>query len=72
MLEEQLSVKCRPELLTKILLSLHKQMITTCIFAFFQPLVNSYSYTDPERLVSPGLDKGTWKERSWLESTQVP
>lgn len=45
---------------------------TTCIFAIFQPLVNSYSYTDPESLISPGLDKGTWKERSWLQSAQVP
>lgn len=43
---------------------------TTSIFAIFQPLVNSSAHTDPKRLVSPA--KGTWKERSWLGSAQVP
>ena len=50
---------------------------TTCIFAIFQPLVNSYSYRDPERLISssldsPGLDKGVWKESSWLRWHRFP
>lgn len=43
---------------------------TACICAIFQPLVNSYTHTDPERLISP--DKSTRKERSWLGLAQVP
>lgn len=43
---------------------------TPYTFAIFQTPVNSYTRTDPWRLFSP--DKGTWKEKPWLESAQVP